>query len=70
MRQQDLEAKKKWLTEKGFRTFTGGKANTLEGSLKFKDLYYVAADPSQPPHLFKFRSDEKETFLHGQFKAN
>ena len=64
-----MDKKKNWLTKKGFIAF-GGKANALEAKVKYKDLLYVTADPSEPPMLHKFRSDDKETFLHGPFKAN
>ena len=34
----------------------------------FADMYYVQKTASDAPMLFKFRRDEKETYLYGNFK--
>ena len=59
---KEQESKKKWLA-KDFNT--QGKSLQQE---KFSDKYYVTADPSEPPQLMKFRSDDRKTFLAGNFK--
>ena len=65
-RQQDFKSKQNWLTQEGFKNQCQ-KGGDKE---KFIDNHYVTADPSEPPMLHRFRQEDKETFLFGQFKSN
>ena len=64
IRQREIESKNKWLTSTGFKLNLTSNAGMNE---KFTDTHYVTADPSEPPANFKFRNDNKETFLYGHF---
>lgn len=55
------------MTKQGFKLNLAANPSAKES---YKDSHYVTADPSDPPLLFKFRSDDKETFLQGPFKVN
>ena len=57
------ENKKKWIDKQGFVTFFGKGWNE-----KHSDQFCVQGDPSQPPMLYQFRDQQKETFLFGNFK--
>ena len=65
LRQIDLENKKQWLTKEGFKSMCHKNNKDNFGS-----HHYVTKDPSQPPILHKFRAEDKETFLFGQFKLH
>jgi len=44
MKAEENESKKKWITDRGFKTFVGGKMNMLGSKEKYSDVYHVAAD--------------------------
>lgn len=50
-----------WITQRGFQLNYGNSGQNE----KFKDSHYVTADPSEPPANFKFRKEDKDTFLYG-----
>ena len=50
------------------RTYFGGKQNQMGAKEKYNDLYYVAVAPSKPPHMVKYRSEDKDGFLFGEFR--
>lgn len=59
-----MESKKKWLNPAGFKTTAQHRVE------RYSDLYYVQADPSEPAATFQFRTDDKDTYLHGPFRVN
>lgn len=61
---EDQEKKKNWVDPQGFRTVFTVASKTE----KFSDHHYVGADPSVPPACHKFREDDKNTFLYGNFR--
>jgi hypothetical protein len=42
IRLEELEKKKKWISNNNFNAIVGNREQ------KFRDLYYVSADPSEP----------------------
>ncbi len=40
----------------------------LIGNEDFKDVNYVGADPSHPPHNILVRPEVRESYLYGPFK--
>ena len=63
LRQEEIAGKVKWMSSDGFKTATSKKKE------KYSQHFYVSADPSQPASQHKFRSEDKKSFLYGQFRV-
>jgi len=66
LRKEDLADKKNWISQVNFRS-NFGKATSSKPDYYIKN--YVTADPSEPPMLHKFRKDDKDQWIAGNFKC-